>query len=127
MSSKAASHAILVAAGLASAAAQAGIPSTSAYATDAQNEYVQDTTSDSIASLNMVLCVFGSMGAGAMVNAGPYIALVDMNKCDNKKASSVAPPTGGTHDPSNGSDAFYIGVKPTVTAPPKVIDGVIQP
>ena len=90
MSSKAVSYAALAFAGLASAAAQAGIPSTSAYATDAQNEYVQDTTSDSIASLNMVLCVFGSMGAGAMVNAGPYIALVDMNKCDNKKASSSA-------------------------------------
>src|SRR5450631_3933035 len=71
-------------------AAQAAPPSTSAYATDPQSEYVQDTTADSISSLNMVLCVFGSMGAGSMVNAGPYIALVDMNKCDSKAASSGA-------------------------------------
>src|ERR1700688_3667514 len=70
--------------------AQAAPPSTSAYATDPQSEYVQDTTADSIASLNLVLCVFGSMSAGDMVNAGPYIALVDMNKCDSKADSSSA-------------------------------------
>ena len=88
--SRATCYVALAAAGLFNVAAQAGIPTTSAYASDPQSEYVQDTTSDSIASLNMVLCVFGSMGAGAMVNAGPYIALVDMNKCDNKQASSAA-------------------------------------
>src|ERR1700676_548250 len=70
--------------------AQAAPPSTSPYATDPQSEYVQDSTADSISSLNMVLCVVGSMGAGSMVNAGPYIALVDMNKCDTKKASAAA-------------------------------------
>jgi hypothetical protein len=41
--------------------------------------------------------------------------------------ASVTPPSGGTHDPSDSADAFYIGVKPTVTTAPKVIDGVIQP
>src|SRR5436305_15108626 len=70
--------------------AGAAPPSTSAYVTDPQNEYVQDATADSISSLNMVLCIFGSMGAGSMVNAGPYIALVDMNKCDAKQASAAA-------------------------------------
>src|SRR5450631_4623245 len=69
---------------------QAAPPSTSPYATDPQSEYVQDTTADSISSLNMVLCIFGSMSAGSMVNAGPYIALVDMNKCDAKQASGAA-------------------------------------
>jgi hypothetical protein len=68
--------------------AYAAMPATSAYMTDPQSEYVQDNTSDGISSLNMVLCVIGSMGAGSMVNAGPYIALVDMNKCDSKKGSS---------------------------------------
>lgn len=71
-------------------AVQAAIPADSAYMTDPQSEYVQDNTSDSISSLNNVLCVFGSMGAGAMVNTGPYIALVDMNKCDTKEASGAA-------------------------------------
>src|SRR5450755_1098302 len=90
MNSKILSCTALVAAGLATAAVQAAIPSTSAYSTDPQIEYVQDSTSDSISSLNMILCIFGSMGAGSMVNAGPYIALVDMNKCDSKAASSSA-------------------------------------
>jgi len=89
MNSKILSCLALVAANLAGAA-QAAIPSTSAYSTDPQSEYVQDRTSDSISSLNMILCIFGSMGAGSMVNAGPYIALVDMNKCDSKAASSGA-------------------------------------
>jgi hypothetical protein len=47
--------------------------------------------------------------------------------CASMTLAVVPPPTGGTHDPSSSSDAFYIGVKPTVTAAPKVIDGVMQP
>jgi hypothetical protein len=47
--------------------------------------------------------------------------------CASMTLATVPPPTGGTHDPSNSSDAFYIGGKPIVTAAPKVIDGVIQP
>ncbi len=66
-------------------AVQAQIPADSAYYTDVQNEYVQDDTSEGIGNLNMVLCVIGSMSAGDMVNAGPYIALVDMNKCDTNR------------------------------------------
>ena len=89
MISKTLSYAAAAAACFATTA-QAAIPTTSAYSTDPQSEYVQDSTSDGISSLNMVLCVFGSMGAGSMVNAGPYIALVDMNKCDTKKASAGA-------------------------------------
>jgi hypothetical protein len=77
-------------ASLANPALQAAPSATSAYMTDPQNEYVQDKTSDSISSLNMVLCIFGSMGAGERVNTGPYIALVDMNKCDAKQASGSA-------------------------------------
>ena len=35
-------------------------------------------------------------------------------------------PSGGTHDPSNSADSEYLGVKPIITAAPKVIDGVVQ-
>ena len=76
--------------GIASNMTYAAIPADSAYVTDAQNIYVQDQTSDGIASLNMVLCIVSSTGAGLMVNTGPYLALVDMNKCDSKQASSAA-------------------------------------
>jgi hypothetical protein len=68
---------------IASNSVPAQMPANSAYNTDPQNEYVQDDTSQGIGNLNMVLCVIGSMSAGDMVNAGPYIALVDMNKCQS--------------------------------------------
>lgn len=75
---------------LAGASAHAQIPSGAPYYTDVQNLYVQDATSEGIGSLNMVLCVIGSMDPGDMVNAGPYLALVDMNKCQTKGGSSAA-------------------------------------
>lgn len=73
---------------LAGTAARAQIPANASYITDPQNVYVEDDTSQGIANLNMVLCVIGALNAGAMVNTGPYIALVDMNKCSNKGGGS---------------------------------------
>jgi hypothetical protein len=72
------------------APARAGMPATAPYLTDTANLYVQDDTSQGISSLNMVLCVIGSMDPGDMVNTGPYLALVDMNKCQNKGGSNAA-------------------------------------
>ncbi|MHB8477067.1 MAG: hypothetical protein ACYDBZ_12370 [Steroidobacteraceae bacterium] len=88
---------ILAAVLLASAGAQAAPPSDSPYFTDPQNEYVQDETAQGIGSLNMVLCVIGSMDPGDMVNAGPYVALVDMNKCQSQKGGSSAASAGATN------------------------------
>jgi hypothetical protein len=73
---------------IAAAAASAQIPLSAPYYTDPQNIYVQDATSQGIANLNMVLCVIGSTSPGSMVNTGPYLALVDMNKCNNKGGGS---------------------------------------
>lgn len=89
--------AALAAALLSTAAVQAAPPSTSPYVTDPQNEYVQDETAQGIGSLNMVLCVIGSMDPGEMVNAGPYLALVDMNKCQSAKGGSSAASAGATN------------------------------
>src|SRR6185312_4364686 len=80
-------RAAVAAALLGSTAAQAAPPAGSPYATDPQNLQVQDETAQGIGSLNMVLCVVGSMDAGEMVNSGPYVALVDMNKCQTAKSS----------------------------------------
>lgn len=77
--------------------AVAAPPSTSPYVTDPQNLYVQDATAQGIGSLNMVLCVIGSMDPGDMVNTGPYIALVDMNKCQTDKGGSSAGSAGATN------------------------------
>ena len=73
---------------IASVTTQAQIPANSAYNTDPQDVYVQDDTSQGIANLNMVLCVISSLSPGDMVNTGPYVALVDMNKCNNKGGGS---------------------------------------
>jgi hypothetical protein len=89
--------AALSAALLASAAAQAAAPSNSPYVTDPQSLSVQDETAQGIGSLNMVLCVIGSMDPGDMVNAGPYVALVDMNKCQSVQGGSSAASAGAAN------------------------------
>ncbi len=93
--------ALLISALTLSASAWATPSATSPYVTDPQNEYVQDATSDAIGSLNMVLCIMGSMnmnGSG-MLNVGPYIALVDVNKCQSKGSA------GGSAGGSSGASA----------------------
>jgi len=47
-------------------------------------------------------------------------------QCANMSLNPLTTPTGGVHDMSDPSDPFYIGVKPTVTSNPKVIDGIVQ-
>ena len=75
---------------LLSAAAWAAVPTTGAYVSDPQSEYVQDATSESIGNVNMILCIIDAMnisGSG-MLNNGAYIALIDMNKCQSHGGSS---------------------------------------
>jgi hypothetical protein len=97
MKTKRVFKAALSAALCAGAAVHAAPPANSPYVTDAVNEYVQDDTAQGISSMNMVLCVIGSMDPGDMVNAGPYRALVDMNKCDNNKGGGGAGAAGATN------------------------------
>jgi hypothetical protein len=47
-------------------------------------------------------------------------------QCASMTLSTLTLPSSGTHDPSSSSDSEYLGTKPTVTAAPKVIDGVVQ-
>lgn len=88
---------LICVASAASGLALATPPSTSPYVTDPQNLSVQDETAQGIGSLNLVLCVIGSMDPGALVNAGPYIALVDINKCQVAKGGSSANSAGATN------------------------------
>ena len=90
-------RAAVAAALLGSTVAEAAPPTNSPYFTDAQNLYVQDETAQGIGSLNMVLCVVGSMDPGDMVNAGPYVALVDMNKCQSAKGGDSSNSAGATN------------------------------
>ncbi len=73
-----------------SSAAPPPPPTSGPYITDPQSEYVQDATSDAIGGVNMVLCIMNAMnmsGSG-MINVGPYVALIDLNKCQSKGGSS---------------------------------------
>jgi hypothetical protein len=83
--------------------AQAQTPANSPYNTDPQNFYVQDDTSQGIGNLNMVLCVVAGLDPGDMVNAGPYIALVDMNKCNSDKG-------GGSNNNAAGATDYATAV-----------------
>ena len=112
--------ALLMSALTLSASAWATPSATSPYVTDPQNEYVQDATSDAIGSLNMVLCIMGAMdvsGSG-MLNVGPYIALIDMNKCQSHGSSSGS--TGGSSGASaaaNYMTAVVDATRANSTAP----------
>ena len=57
-----------------------------------------------------------------LLDVGPSAA----SPCASMTLTPVTPPSGGTHDPSSSADSDYLGTEPTVTAPPKVIDGVVQ-
>jgi hypothetical protein len=87
------------------ALALAAPPDTSAYKTDKQNSYVQDSTSQGVDQVNMITCIVTSMRPDALVNQGDYLALVDKNKCDPKARSSTSN-AGSTSDA--GSAASYM-------------------
>src|ERR1700694_3343401 len=79
---------------MAAGIAFASPPPTPPYMTDAQSSYVQDATSDSIGSVNMITCVMSSMRPDALVNQGDYIALVDQHVCNAAKTGAATSATG---------------------------------
>jgi hypothetical protein len=46
--------------------------------------------------------------------------------CATMTLTPLTLPSGGLHDPTSSTDSEYLGTMPTVTAAPKVIDGVLQ-
>jgi hypothetical protein len=70
--------------------AHAAPGSNSAYRADDQSSHVEDATSSGIGEVNMIACIMHALSADALVNDGPYIALVDKNKCDSAKRSSTS-------------------------------------
>src|SRR5437762_318639 len=80
---------------LQSAATYADPPASSAYTTDPQNSYVEDATSRGIGQVNMITCIMSALRPDALVNDGPYNALVDAAKCDPQSRSSTGTVAGG--------------------------------
>lgn len=79
-------------------------PANSPYFTDSQFSYVQDATSQGIQQVNMITCIMSAMDPGALINLGPYIALVDSNVCSSQPAvSSSASGAAATQAPNYSS------------------------
>ncbi|MEJ1966884.1 MAG: hypothetical protein WDO56_37235 [Gammaproteobacteria bacterium] len=105
---RASAVALAVAAALASTA-YAAPGSNSAYRTDAQSSHVEDATSSGIGEVNMIACIMHALSADALVNDGPYIALVDKNKCDSAKRSSTSN-AGSTSEGAQAAASYITAV-----------------
>ena len=68
-------------------------PTSGAYVSDKQNTWVQDRVGDRISTVNMIMCIIGSMRGDAMVNQGPYVALIDQGKCEGRGDGSKSTST----------------------------------
>lgn len=73
-------------------------PTTGAYATDPQHEWVQDQVLENISTVNMILCFMSNLRADAKVNAGNYLALIDEQLCnsDNRGGSETSGSSGAS-------------------------------
>ncbi len=101
---------------LAFAPAHAAPGADSAYATDPQHTWVNDRTAEPIKTVNNIMCYMSSMKPAALVNQGPYAALVNGAKCESDGSGSDATNTGTqyqrvTVDASRGSETDPMRVK----------------
>lgn len=96
-------------------------PTGGAYTTDKQNTWVQDRVGDRIGTVNMIMCIIGSMRGDAMVNKGPYVALIDQGKCEGRGDSSKSTSTNA--GASNATNYMSTVVESTQasTADPLII------
>jgi len=78
------------------------LPATSAYVKDETFYYVQDETSESLNTVNSLLCKFEKMKATDMAVAlkGDYIALIDEAMCDQEKGGTSSESEGGKSNES---------------------------
>ncbi len=67
----------------------------SAYATDPQQSWVNDRSAEPIRSVNNIMCHLNAMKPAALVNQGPYAALINSDKCESDGEGSDSSNTGG--------------------------------
>ena len=93
-------------------------PTSGAYVSDKQNTWVQDRVGDRIGTVNMIMCIIGSMRGDAMVNQGPYVALIDEGKCQGRGDSSKSGSTNaGESNATNYMSAVVQSAQATTTNP----------
>ncbi len=78
-------------------------PTTGAYSTDAQQEFVQDQATESITTAQMIMCFMYNTRADAMVNKGQYIAFIDENACDTSGRASAS---NSSNSSSSGATSY---------------------
>ena len=102
----------------AATSALAAEPTSGAYVTDVQNTWVQDRVGDRINTVNMIMCIMGAFRSDAMVNAGPYLALVDQKKCSGRSDSSQSNNTSaGQSNATKFMNAVVESTQASATAP----------
>lgn len=67
------------------------------YATDVAHINVSDESMGALGTVNEILCLLSQTGSSSMVNKGPYIALVNADKCSQGQSSAAQTgPSSGT-------------------------------
>lgn len=94
----------------------------SAYFTDRQESFVFDQTSETIGTVNMITCIIDSMNPDELVNAGNYIAMVDMNRCnsDRRSNSSHSSSSGGADSATDYLRATVNSTRASGSSPMRV-------
>lgn len=64
-------------------------PTSGAYVTDPQSEYVNDLATEAISGADQILCFMSNTRADSQVNAGRYVALIDESACDTSGRASA--------------------------------------
>lgn len=99
-------------------ATPAPAPISGAYVTDSRNTWVQDRVGDRIGTVNMIMCVIGSMRGDVMVNKGPYVALIDEGKCEGRGDSSKSTSTSaGASNATNYMSAIVDATQASESSP----------
>ena len=68
----------------------ADLPSDSAYKTDQTAVYVNERSTEAFKTVNEILCMISQTSYDAMLNKGPYKALINKNLCEGNDSASNA-------------------------------------
>jgi hypothetical protein len=101
---------------------QAARPTSGAYATDSQQEYVNDLATEAIAQANNILCYIANTRADSQVNAGTYVAFVDEAACDSSARGSS---NNSSNEGSSGS-IQYTRMSLTSTRASNTADQIVK-
>jgi hypothetical protein len=88
-------------------AAASAVPADSDYAVAKANQeiYVTERSDEGFEVANMLLCLMDQLGYEEMTNKGAYVALVDSDKCDNKRGDAKENSSSGAQEASNSQQS----------------------